>query len=463
MEKKLPKHTSWLAIETLREEHHWLPWQPGEDEMEEDCEDVERLVVFDDISPVLFNISEKYHFQFIISFLKFLGFESNVRTTNTTQHAGIYCENVSDIAFEYKSCISNDVLNCPDIEMVRNFTIEMLNQIIPFFSEINRSTLTHVLIDTQLSKYTGKNLSKSDKKDMKKILKNILKEEKCRHDLSVWSAYIDLERLVGKTGEAESVIETALSMYSGVSIETSNQLTVGLISLYTQYCELLLGMNRKKPCELLPRTSEVTVATKKKILSVISCLVEGGKFNPKALSDPSGSTVLKTLAKLSRLCTASSTTVCRDGASILLKDQWVKLIWCHTLFVYCKSDLKSSLDIYTAVIPALCDSGKCLFELERELCMYKLKLIVYHMSTTSSPLCILREHLDAALQKYPDSAVFLSLFTDIERKSRISGRLNLHFDRWCRTVEDPAPAVQAVLFQLNCMTKSKSSGNSDSN
>ena len=51
----------WLSLETSRMSRHWLPWRPDvrNGETEEDCEDPERLIMFDDISAFLFEVTSE--------------------------------------------------------------------------------------------------------------------------------------------------------------------------------------------------------------------------------------------------------------------------------------------------------------------------------------------------------------------------------------------------------------------
>ncbi|XP_060576281.1 nuclear exosome regulator NRDE2-like isoform X2 [Ruditapes philippinarum] len=446
-EKKLPKHDAWLEIESLREQHTWLPWQPGEGQTEDDCQDVERLVMFDDVSPVLFNVSEKLKIELVSSFLKFLGFPLGVDVLST-QVPPMCCEDVKNLTSYYQGSIKGDVVAVEDNEILRNLAVEVLRLAIPCFSGKIRSDLTICQIGIQLSKYNREGLSKSDKKEMKKLMKNLLKEEKNRNDLFIWLAYIDLERSIGKPGEGESVIETALTMYSGESVELVNESTVGLISLYCQYCVMLLHLDQKIPCKLLSRDSPVSSEIKKKVLSVVNCLVDSKKFNLKELKEISGAVTLKTMSTLARL-SKSLFELVSEGTSDLSTEKFLKLVWCHCLFTYCKSGIASSLEIYSSVISLVSNSNKNRSDLEKRLHTDQLRLIVYHLSRSSSPLQLLRECLDTALRKFPDDPVFLSLFTDVERKSRISGRFNFYFDRWCRTLDAPTPAVIAVLTQLD--------------
>lgn len=462
IEKKLPKHETWLKIEELREKHHWLPWQPGQGQTEEECEDVERLVVFDDISPLLFEISEDLHFDFVVMFLKFLGLDTKSVTKSVccAQMWGNFSENVNDLTSDYQSCKGENAKTGVINEIVKDFAVGLLKLVIPCFQEKWRSELTQFLIETQLSKYQLENPSKHEKKEMRKILKNVLKEEHNRNDFSVWSMYIDLERSIGKPGEAESVMVTALSMYSGVSIESTNLLTLGLITLFCQYCELLLEIDQILPYKLLPRAAEVTLETKKKVLSVINCLVEGRKFNSREVTELSGAVILRTLSALSKLCSSVCRTLYETQNTRTLElshEHFIKLQWCLCLFVYCKSGLSASIDIYTSVRSTLSCGDKQIPQVEKRLYQDLLRIILYHMSTSSSPLHVLREHLSTALQKFPEDDVFLSLYVDVERKSRITSRLNAHFDHLSRTAETPIPVLFAILFQLEFLANLKSS------
>ena len=67
---------NWVKIELSRQRRHLLPWQPdaGKDQTEDDCDDAERLVLFDDISSSLFKITDpKNKLKLVLSFLKLLG------------------------------------------------------------------------------------------------------------------------------------------------------------------------------------------------------------------------------------------------------------------------------------------------------------------------------------------------------------------------------------------------------
>lgn len=459
IEQKHSKHITWLEIESLREQDHWLPWQPGEGQTEDDCEDVERLVLFDDVSSVLFIMNKEDNICHCVHvFLNFLGFHSKWDCFDNYIDTGLIPEYLDDLTSHAKSGNCPNVLKRKESEHVRNVAIETLKLVIPVFSGIERTNLTLTLCNIKLSIYRDKELSKQHKKEMRTIMKSILKEEHCRNNLFIWSAYIDRERIIGKPGEAKAVIETALAMNSGSSVKTVSETSVGLLSLYSQYCDILLEIPQSAPSSLMPRTIQISMETKRKVLSVLGCMVEAEKFKVENLRDPSGAVVLKTLSSLSKMCDF----VCKDnvnkGSKELEREYILKVVWCYSLYTYCKSDLKSCLGVYANVIAMFSSSALISQQFMQQLHMDRLRLIVHHMSRTSSPLHILREVLDSTLSSFPDNPVFLSLFLDIERKSRITGRINLHFDRWCRNVGSPSPAVCGVVFQLGLLEEVRLSG-----
>ena len=76
IDKDKPLWKNWVQLELSRQRRNLLPWQPDaeKDEKEDDCDDAERLVLFDDISSSLFKIADPGNkFKLVLSFLKLLG------------------------------------------------------------------------------------------------------------------------------------------------------------------------------------------------------------------------------------------------------------------------------------------------------------------------------------------------------------------------------------------------------
>eukprot|EP00730_Choanoeca_flexa_P001024 TRINITY_DN10447_c0_g1_i1.p1 TRINITY_DN10447_c0_g1~~TRINITY_DN10447_c0_g1_i1.p1 ORF type:complete len:807 (+),score=108.93 TRINITY_DN10447_c0_g1_i1:86-2422(+) len=74
----------WLQIETFREQTHWQPWRPlGAEETEEDCDDVDRVVLYDDISGLLCRVaSERGQVELVLRCLDHIGFSTAARVSS---------------------------------------------------------------------------------------------------------------------------------------------------------------------------------------------------------------------------------------------------------------------------------------------------------------------------------------------------------------------------------------------
>lgn len=460
IEKNLQKDTAWLEIESIRESHHWLPWQPdiSQGQKEEDCEDPDRLVVFDDVKPPLFNISRKFHLHLVMAFLEFLGFRSDKLDPSLFAQ---FLESLDDdsklLSRKVFSLGANDV----DNEIVRNLADNLLQQVSPCFIGSEKTLLTLYSIENQLLHFKNKeNVSKTDKKEVRKILKNVLKEDCNRNNLQIWCAYIGLERLIGKPDEARTITETALSMYAGKQIEDINEEVNSLMCLYGLYCEILLNLSQVKPKCLLPKTCPVSADVHQAVPVVLQFMLEGKVFCLKEVisAKVTGASVLKIAAIFTKQIDELISLMKDKTAFTLKAEKFLNTVWCYALFSYCASGIEASIKIYTNML----DKTEKLFQqdkdVEKHLHTQKLRLIVHHMSISPSPLSILRTHLDLALDKYPQDLVFLQLFVDIEKKSRVTGNLNRFFDKLCRVEDSPGPTLVAVANQCEFIAALKTEG-----
>ncbi|XP_052775982.1 nuclear exosome regulator NRDE2-like [Mya arenaria] len=460
IERKESKHFTWLKIELLRDHHHWLPWKPdlSKGQTEEDCEDPERMVVYDDVKPVVFDISEMLHYDLVVALLEMLGHEPMGCPKSKFSDAFVSLSdklnahddhsNFSGAVFELQSTC--DLSQNP---VLKPFVINILKQVIPCFNGSENTSLTLMLLEVQLSCYKMNNLSKSDKKEIRKIVKNLLKDEKNRNNLAVWCRYIEIERIIGKPGEAKVIAETAMAMYSGKNIEETTPESNGLIDLYSLYCDILMDINHGRSCELLCKKTGASLDVKKSVLATLACLMDEKKFDPKATGEIPSSSVLKTVSKFSKALERANANFFRSPTQDN-KNRLLSTVWCYAKFTYCKSGLELSVDMISDVIQnlyLLTDPS-----VTRGLHEYKLKLIVHHMAVSSGLVSYLRDHLDQALQAFPNDPIFLSLFVDIERKSKISGRLNRFFDRACRMAESHIPVAVGVGFLCSVLQDRKS-------
>ena len=83
-----PLWKNWLQVESSRDRRQLFPWQPdGETaQTEEDCDDPERLVLFDDISSSLFKMADPMSkLKLVLSFLQFFGVQVPCLSSSTSK------------------------------------------------------------------------------------------------------------------------------------------------------------------------------------------------------------------------------------------------------------------------------------------------------------------------------------------------------------------------------------------
>ena len=76
MVQGMSKWKAWVKVEVSRDNSQMKPWQPDAEkgETDDDCEDPERLVIFDDISSYLFKLEKMGNkLKLVLYFLEFLG------------------------------------------------------------------------------------------------------------------------------------------------------------------------------------------------------------------------------------------------------------------------------------------------------------------------------------------------------------------------------------------------------
>ena len=421
---------------------------------EDDCEDPERLVVFDDVSPVVYTVPVNLHFQLLNLFLLLCGV--NLARSKVLPMVGkSLCDN----------CIFNNG-NLPELidlsakgncevvsESLNNFVIVILDHVIKELEGESKTTFTLIMIEFQLLMITrGKHeLSKSEKKELKKVVKNLLKEEHNRSNLVIWSAYVTVERLIGRPGEAESILETALTIHSGKDISICNEETVGLLSLYRIHCETMLKFQICDIDKFWERQECSSKAVKQKVIQILCCAIEGKKYNSSKLETVSSTSQLKIRTRLKKLIEET----CASCDKLPVSDEnvirytkylyFLELCVCSGLLEYCSRGLDSSLSVYQWARSLSQGS-----QLGANLDLFKaeLKLLLYHMACISTPLTILRNTLDTAMSQHPNESCFLKLFVDVENRSRIAGRMQRYFDKMTRNLMSPVPACVAIWSQL---------------
>ena len=213
IEKDQPVWKNWLRVEWSRERRQLYPWQPAREteQTEEDCDDPERLVVFDDISSSLFKITDPSNkLKLVLSFLRFFGIPvpciSSSASIDVQQFLQTSLEHMSQIldsniprapqflglwqSFHWDdetSSVAKQQWPSDDaLAFVRNIFVQSL----PVFTGKARSLLmvTWLWYEFQLTqKVQSSKEAARMYKDVRKLAKSLLKQPQNRFSMSVYA------------------------------------------------------------------------------------------------------------------------------------------------------------------------------------------------------------------------------------------------------------------------------------
>lgn len=452
-------------MEKLRESFHWLPWRPDltKNETEEDCEDVERLVLFDDLAPMLFTLSGiDGSFDFLLKFLSFLGvnIDFDIGRNFSSQLAGMDVEQLEQLDVVPESV--GIKMSCAISQTAHKFISTLFEQMMKYFDEEKQSILSLIWLKFQYKyvlKRSNNSLKKSDIKELKKFAKGLLKEKNNRNNLTVWAAYIELERFIGKPEDVRAILQTALAMFSGTAAKDYNQ-KAGILLLYRMYSELLLNFKACESKVSFDRHTPASPSDIRRVQSVLLCAVEETRFTVGD-SELTPTIILKARKKFGSILESIENDISAISTADDFTKYYFELCSCCALFELCSSGIESSCEVYNRAIETCSklitkekkepdrseDRIVSLEKLHKKLYMVELSTLVHHMTTSNCSLCKLRNVLDRALQEFPCECCFLSMLVFVEERARIAGRVQRYFTRTLSSSQSYVPVVFAWISE----------------
>lgn len=305
---------AWLQEEIQRERIHFLPWQPTGGQTEDDCEDPERMVLVDDITPFLISLdSVDLKFELILQFLDFLGVKKRERlscvhrtTPETMEHpAEVFGSRGTSSSGGYDGGVVMSGEGMPDLSQFgshdkeaqtfggggheRNkallrFADNITTQAISLFPPEAKKHLTLLQMQYNLQTLDPSASSKQQKKRQKegqKYAKRLLSQECNRNNLSLWEEYAKWEWHNGNKVESGRIFETALA-FSNLNLGAEEDDQEGLTKLLSTYAVLKLGIlksHASKKSEKADATS-TTSTCRQEVLHALTTLGERGNFTP---------------------------------------------------------------------------------------------------------------------------------------------------------------------------------------
>ena len=464
---------AWLQLECHRAKEECFPWKALEGESEEECADPERMVLFDDVSPCMFRLSDpSLQLQLVLAFLHFLGAPSPTPPPLTLipHHLSSSLESWSEVvltdtiacllstpeitqANQYPhnllgmGCCSENTKHLTDMPSTSeyftmvvqrapsacNFIANVCNQALALFSSAAaQTTLAQVWVHFELSLLV-KDLSsgKPDKevrgrvRVVQRLVKALLRLESQRNALPLWNCCALLEYLLGNSAEAIKLFQAVLSQHPN-----SEKLTL----LYHSFCECLLGLlpPLSTPSHSPPHT---TLA-----LHTTMCLVEG-KYQPMEETQIPPSRILKCRSKF------------EQTSSVNTPVEWVA---CHAYFEYLSHGISSACKVFEEWTSTLTTRLQSAPPQEADTLLSRLELtyrLHYHLLLHHSRMhpiqpSLLRSTIEQALSFLPNHGWFLAAYIDCEQQSFISGRLRRYFDAQAPKAETAVPWLFAIHAEL---------------
>lgn len=474
-----PQWKTWLEIEHLRESVHCLPWRPdtNADETLEDCEDLDRLVLFDDIAPVLFMFhNKKLNLMLLIHSLYLLGVQKDKEHLLLLSFLDQWCLSpLTLVNNPHYNTLLTDIAatpisgSKPTHDLLKKFIDCIFQQALQVFTGEEAMAITLLWIQHHLSqvRQSSGNIDKSTSKDVRKFAKSLLKEGQNRNNLILWNAFARLEWELGKEEEALNVVETALVMQAGDLLHVNNPWEgAGICALYHTYIDILLGMKGHFVTWWTSNENRLSPNMGKSQWALIH-LAEGTKLNSKnyTLMTISPTMVLKTRKKLGEIQEQIWDQFRNSSPENLTALSYflIEFVECFALFEYCFSRLTIALSLLDSIQDQCSkqlhkNKGGSHKELlpfletpsEKQIMIHcekvAVKLTLYHMQHHPQSLRSLKQLLKKALKQYPSEPYFMKVLIQAERGSYLMTHLRRYFDHCLLSTTLASPVI--ILFAV---------------
>ncbi|PFX27186.1 Protein NRDE2-like [Stylophora pistillata] len=482
IDKEQPLWRNWIQVELNRQRKHLHPWLPDKEagETEDDCDDAERLVLFDDISSSLFKIADTGNkLKLVLTFLKLLGVPVPCMTSSThinvqqflntsLEHKSQLLETgisaISQCLGLQQSCYWDEGIftNTSDFQwpstkaliFIRNIFVQSF----PVFEGSTKSFLMVLWLWFEFGltqKELSPKLSKKKYKDVRKLAKSLLKQPESRNDLKLWQAFAEIEWLSGNREEARRLFDSTLMM-AGEMFPEEQSRRAALVPLVRSYVELEVGIT-------LNSKEDQSSEGSKKALQILTSFADGARIQPSAsdmsTSDLSSVQLLKAHRIYQKLHRNIVETIePRDSKELLAEcsiatgSVAVHLEACIALFEYLSSSIQSLLSMcneFISMISPGVSSPTSLREMDIELILtFYVKLFRFHSKMGQTlPLKDIRHIALSALERFPDNPKFFSFYIERESKSILTGELRRTLDRATLRAKTPVPWIFALYHE----------------
>ncbi|XP_032240468.2 nuclear exosome regulator NRDE2 [Nematostella vectensis] len=447
----LYKAEAWRSIEISRDHTQVKPWRPNTlaGETEEDCEDPERLVLFEDVSACLFKLQNpQNNLRLVILLLELLGvpvnhreatndfsFQRHFTTTLESKEEVLKTDRTSPGSSwkRYNSWYSHPAISFPTPEVL-DFVRSIFAQAMLVFDGQDLDELMVTWLEYECSLVlaeASENTRKQKCKEVQKLAKALLKQPNNRNNLNLWREFACSLWMLGELSEARRIFDSTLAM----AFQSCQDISINseLISLYRRYAELELS-------------SSTLEDRKHRITELLVHLTEHGPNKPGGAKqgDLSAARILRARKTWSQL-TEEALNSMHDGNSTNTGPSSYSLdvLICSAYFAYVTQGLQAASTTFErALVPPVFD-GFC----REALWLAYLGLYRTHMAQHTVPLKELRSILHSALREFPDNPEFLAFYLKVESKSNLTGEVRRFFDHGTHSAVSPVQWIYALHYE----------------
>ncbi|KAK2154392.1 hypothetical protein LSH36_269g04022 [Paralvinella palmiformis] len=498
VKKHSDKHDIWFAMETLRTSRHWLAWKPDGSTEDDECEDLERLVVSDDVTFALFSVSKPLQkMKLLLQFLDFLGVPVEkhhctvCRIGISDLDAAVKLENISDIFRHH--CHASCALNLPEERQItfmnrHKFIENLFIQMFSLFrsSETIWNSLMMMYIDFLEQKVLAGKDQWSEKqlkakgKEMRSVMKKLLFEEPFRHSKLAWLRYAVMEWCIGRQDDARKALYHVLmslvhgntddskppTMYHPHSVE---------LMVYRTYAEMEMGLihggcllkgqkgdranresGRQKALQVLVSMCIGDFTIPSEDFSITTIQLVKCKKHYTNIQDE----LLHNITEADMPSDEDCYTVLTLGSSL---EHWVV---CYAIFIYITTGLAAAVEVFNEVYTSLgCTLQKkegkgneqydMILDIMQRVTESHLFLLNFHIRQECAPLRTIRVPLSEAMQRYPANVNILWSYIMLELRGAFTVNLRRHLTKLCCTSKSSLTWTLSIIAQLQHLEKLK--------
>lgn len=442
--KKTLREKIWTELEIIREMSQFEPFRGCHD----DCEDTDRIVLYDDISFALFNLpSPDLMFQLLISFLLLLGVPIPKRMLSKDVlncfSKYFYLENATGVCLchstwrnshvSLKSILLTEVdtFNAACVGKAR----KILSQSLSLFEERYVKKLSQIwfhfetmLFRKEIETTSNQSNCKTYGKEIKKFVKSVLKLPPNRNCVALWDMYAMYEWKLGRHDDAKKIYFTTLRLCSTKVGKRHFRISSSVRSMI----DLHLLDSSNKEIDI-----RVSSGIKKQVLQILCAFVTENEL------DLSINANTVDLLKVCSLLKSEHAQLLNKRDLLNSKER--DFLCCYIVFEYFFNGFES---LHTACKEVLEFSSRTKqHEGFVDIFLHALVLMHSHCKCNYECFSIYKTTLESCFEQYPNNTSLNNLFINVKQHGLDSLHARRFYKNLIKHTEALDPWLHAVEYE----------------